>query len=217
MSLSEAIENGYAAFASTPKPSKIDGCLCCSDFDLLCSLLASPLRSLSADNLSKYASAVFLTQGSESDFRYFLPRLLEICATEAGWWPSPEVLLGKLNLAHWKTWPPAQFGAVDAILKAWFESLLNSGVSDADLFRAHWDGDAVLCGLALAGAPLQPYLERLLEPAHANSLRALYWTNFSGKRRQVKLSNPFWSSNREAGAELLAFLERPDIEARVAL
>ena len=90
--MNQSIDVLYDAFAAVPKPTAIDACSCCVDADEIATLLTNPLRDISPDELSVYASKVFLTVGAESDFRYFVPRIFEILATESGWWPDPEVV-----------------------------------------------------------------------------------------------------------------------------
>jgi hypothetical protein len=80
--LRKTIDAVYAAFASVPKPLRIDGCACCVDENEVTVLLTKPLREISPSALSSYASSVFLTVGDKQDFRYFLPRILEISVSD---------------------------------------------------------------------------------------------------------------------------------------
>lgn len=89
--LPQTIDALYAAFAAVRRPTGIVGCPCCIEDKQIAVLLSRPLRELSAEELSSYASSVFLTVGDEEEFRYFVPRILEISATDPGWWPDPEV------------------------------------------------------------------------------------------------------------------------------
>ena len=61
--LSQAIEQLYAAFADVPKPRAIVGCPCCLDNKDIDTLLATPLREIGPRDLSPYASSAFLTVG----------------------------------------------------------------------------------------------------------------------------------------------------------
>ncbi len=87
--LQKAIDNGYEVFSGVPKPRVIDGCSCCLDEKGIDPLLKKTLRSITPDELSEYASSVYLTVGSDKDFFYFLPRILEILAIHSRWWPNP--------------------------------------------------------------------------------------------------------------------------------
>ncbi len=92
--LQEAITRLYEAFSHESKPSVIDWCSCeaCAPRDNVSVLISKPLRSLTPDELTHYASSAFLTAGSEADFKYYLPRILEILVIADNWWPSPEVV-----------------------------------------------------------------------------------------------------------------------------
>src|SRR4051812_29634791 len=85
------VENLYRAFAAVPRLRDIDGCPCCIDRKEVGVLLSKPLRSVTPEELSAYAASAFLTVGDAADYRYFLPRILEVTAADPAWWPSPEV------------------------------------------------------------------------------------------------------------------------------
>jgi hypothetical protein len=92
-----AIEGVYAIFSTVPKPGWIEGCPCCVERIPTGILVSKPLSSLTPDELTVYASKALLTVGSVNDFLYFLPRILEICIQEPGWWPDIEVVAGRLS------------------------------------------------------------------------------------------------------------------------
>lgn len=64
-------------------------------------------RSLDARDLAIYAFKAGLTMGNASDFKYFLPRILEVCATDPKWRRSESteatafVALERLGYADW--------------------------------------------------------------------------------------------------------------------
>ncbi len=118
--LPRAINSLYTTFAGVPRPRHIDGCDCCIDKKDIPNLLATPLRELTPNQLSSYASSVFLTVGSEADFRYFLPRILEIAVTQEGWWPDWEVIGRSLTNGHWLEWATPEKAAIIAVLDAKF-------------------------------------------------------------------------------------------------
>src|SRR5262245_26685041 len=90
--LRQAIEGVYTAFLDVPRPTSVDGCPCCIGQKGISILLSKPLRELSPDDLTHYAASAFLTVGAVEDYLYFLPRILEILATQHDWWPDPEVV-----------------------------------------------------------------------------------------------------------------------------
>jgi hypothetical protein len=176
-----AIDTVYAAFSSVPKPKTIDGCRCCIEDKQVYTLLTKPLREITAAELSPYAASIFLTVGSEADYRYYLPRIAEILVTESGWWPDPEVAGHALTLAEWSKWPAPEREAIVHLFGTFFDAL----VADSDGFRLNsW-----LCGLARAEIPLQPFLDKLA--AHPSATLALYKSN-ANELMERRLGNPFW-------------------------
>jgi hypothetical protein len=204
-----AINELYAAFSARPKPSKIDACPCCLSANAICTLLSTPLRSLRSEQLSDFASSVLLTAGSEHDLRYFFPRMLDIAIHEPSWWPDREVVLGKLSLGHWQAWSERERAAIFNAVQAAFQTDVR------DTSNGAWNIDAWLCGLALAGADVQPFLSTLGEPPNEGALFAYYELN-SAHLQKGKLGNSFWGGNRDAQAPIVAWLNSAPIQQVVA-
>ncbi|HEY0313311.1 MAG TPA: hypothetical protein VGC56_12545 [Allosphingosinicella sp.] len=172
--LHAATEALYEAFAA-PRPAKIEGCPCCTDPRNLDALLATPLRALTGDQLSRYVLGAFLTVGGKEDFRYLLPRIFDFSANDPGHLHDPETVLGKLALANWRSWSDTRQRAVEAFVDAWFETALARDLEEAateDSWRLD-QAESVLCGGARAGFPLEPWLLRLQEPDAAPVLEDL--------------------------------------------
>jgi len=199
--LSNAIEALYKALRM-PMPRAIEGC---PDPKQLCRLLNKRLRDLTPEELSDYGSSVFWTMGSESDFRYFLPRMLEILVSQPDWWPSIEVVMKKLALAHWETWTDQERGSINCLLDSWFKARLDMGADAAE------ELDSLLCGIALSGAPIAQYLDRLMDKPSA--LVAVYELNSNALLKNKKLANAFWSGEREASRPIVAFFQSPRVRS----
>lgn len=195
--LTAAIEAAYVVLR-TPAPRSIESCPCCSDKEALCRLLKTKLRDLTPNQLSDYAMSVFWTVGGEGDFRYFLPRLLEISSTERDWWPSPEIILKKLALAHWLKWTVKEREAIESLLAAWFESVLGESPLDGGAL------DSVICGIAISGVPMEPYLQTLV--SHPNALATYYERNAYALWKGRKLMNEFWSQDRSSSLPIVSFI-----------
>jgi hypothetical protein len=177
----ESIEALYAAFADVPKPGHIDGCPCCIENKQICTLLSTPLRRLSGEQLNSYAFSAFLTVGDVADYLYFLPRILEISVTDDGWWPEIEVTGRAVANAEPLTWSPQRLVALQAVLETKISSLLREQDSGSAI-------DSWLCGIVHMGLDVRPYLAQLEQsPTH---VAAYYLEN--GRRLPEKLDNPFW-------------------------
>ncbi|MDB5705535.1 MAG: hypothetical protein JWN66_2651 [Sphingomonas bacterium] len=161
-----ALETVYSTF-DLPPPSVIEGCPCCISTRGTDVLLTTPLRQISGHALWRYVSGVFLTIGDKQDFRYLLPRILDVSVYDAGNANDPEIVLGKLPLAGWRSWAPNEQHAVEQFVDAWFEQALASDLTEADDGWIGTDAESVLCGAARAGMPLERWLMRLSEPSAA--------------------------------------------------
>jgi hypothetical protein len=158
----ETLESLYRTFAA-PCPPRIEGCPCCISTRNVDVLLATPLRELGGKMLWRYVTGAFLTIGGESDFRYFLPRILDISVNDPGDSPDLEIVLGKLRLANWRSWPAAEQRLIEELVDAWFERALERDLSDYDEYEMGHDAESVMCGAASAGIPLDRWLVRLQE------------------------------------------------------
>jgi hypothetical protein len=198
-----ALEAIYREFAS-PAPSKIEGCPCCISTRGVDVLLTTPLRHLGGEALWRYVSGAFLTIGSEQDFRYLLPRILDIAVHEPENFINPEIVLGKLKLANWASWPADERRVLEEFVNAWFEQALARDLAEADEFWVGREAESVLCGGAHSGLPLGRWLDRLQEP-DASRIFADLKERFPGKL------SAFWKDAPAGFEELSRILARDHI------
>jgi hypothetical protein len=179
--LGDSIDRLYVAFADAPKPQQIDACPHCIDEKELRTLLDTPLRELSPHDLMPYGTSVFLTAGSEADFLYFLPRILEVSAMETAWWPSPQIVGRAIKTARPESWPAERLDAVKSFLAALIESIVQSG-EFASI-------DDWMCGIARMGFDVRPHL------AEITKSKAAVLSYFEDNARCLgdrRLCNTFW-------------------------
>ena len=167
-----ALEAVYRAF-STQTPDVIEGCPCCISTRGVDVLLTTKLRELTGRELSRYVSGVFYTVGGELDFRYLLPRILDISVNDPGGANDPEIVLGKLRLAQWQSWSGEERRAIEEFVDAWFELALTRDLAEADDDWIGAEAESVLCGAARAGFSLSRWLLRLHDPVAAPVLADL--------------------------------------------
>jgi hypothetical protein len=209
--LAAAVDRLYIAFSGVRRPSVIEYCTCCFSADEEHALLAPvALRQLSVDVLRPYAFDVLLTVGDVEDFRYFLPRILEVACTVGFNGPDLEPLAGRLARAQWLDWPAAEQVAVrDVLAVLWATTLA--------VFPSEPDADTVLCALGNAGDDLRPHLARwmaeLRQPAASAHLLELLHHGARWTSAGWKLRNAFWGSN---GGAVAAWLAGPDLRRAVA-
>lgn len=195
-----ALAELYETFSAEP-PVSIQGCFCCLGADAREVLLTRPLGVLTSDQLAPYASSVFLTVGDVGDYRYFLPRILDLSASDLAWWPSPELAVGALTRAEWSAWSDVERAAILGFLSAWFDRWA-AGLGDG----AHGgEVETLLCGMARARIDIMPYLVRLLRPENGAALLELF--DEHGARDETS-STPqgFWDEAREGFRLVTAFL-----------
>jgi hypothetical protein len=139
--VNESIQRLYRLLSKYEKPNDFPACACCISEEAKAVLLSRRLNVLTEAELGEYAADVFLTVGGVEDFKYFLPRILELSVREELYWPDPEIVLGKLKLADWAEWPEDERAAVLEVLQDKFDAL----IADPD---AHGqDIDQWLCAL----------------------------------------------------------------------
>ena len=180
----QAIDALYLEFAA-PLPRFIHGCPCCIETRRVDVLLATPLHEIPAMTLWRYVSGAFLTVGSEQDFRYLLPRILEVSACEPHEANDPEIVLGKLALANWTSWPEEERRAIERFIDAWFDQALAQDLAEADGWSVGQEAESVLCGAARAGLSIDRFLAKLREPSAAPVLGDL-------KARHPRALSAFW-------------------------
>jgi len=179
--MSEAIEGLYRAFAAIPKPLHIDGCPCCIDRKEIGVLLAKSLRAIAPNELASYASSAFLTVGDVADYLYFLPRIMEIAATDPSWWPTPEVTGRAIKTAKPEMWTTAQQTALNDYLEAVTGTAIQSG--------NYYLLDEWMCAIARMGFSVRPYLEQIGSCPPA--VLAYFQANVESLPRN-RLKNAFW-------------------------
>lgn len=204
-----ALAELYKTFSAEP-PAAIQGCFCCLDAGAREVLLARPLGVLTSEQLAPYASNVFLTVGDLSDYRYFLPRILDLSASDLAWWPSPEVAVGALARAEWSGWSDVERAAILGFLSAWFDRWavgLGDGAYGGEV-------EALLCGMARAQIDITPYLARLMRLENRAALLELF--DMYGARDETS-STPqgFWDEAQVGFRQVMAFLASEAARERV--
>lgn len=118
----------YAAFSRFPCPTRLTGCPCCVDDACSRRLTRTPLRALEPEALGRYAFKAMSTWGTELDYAYFAPRILELSRAGHDAFPGlgVDVVVRKLRDAGLETWPADVRDAVDAFFAAWADEVAGS-------------------------------------------------------------------------------------------
>ena len=201
----ETIAPVYAAFASYSRPRDFPACQCCLSDEEKKLLLRRQLMELGADELSRYAASVFLTVGSAADFKYFLPRILDLSVNEKFDWPVPEVVLGKLRLADWDQWPVSERAAVINLLREKFAWLLRDEISEGA------DIDQWVCAFGRCLPDVTPYLEPLLDEANEHKLLSFIQYNWPALEKG-QLASAFWEEAPDNQQRVMAWLNQSRVK-----
>jgi hypothetical protein len=198
--IQDTIEQLYRAFAKNPRPRHIEGCPCCIDKKEISILLAKSLRAITPQELASYASSAFLTVGAVADYLYFLPRILEITATDSSWWPYPEVTGRAIRSANPDLWTDAQRSALNQYLEAVIGSVIE--------FGDYHSLDGWMCAIARMGFGVRQYLRQI---AKSPAAVLAYFKENVGSLPQNKLSNAFWELPCPAHDAIVNWFFSPEI------
>ena len=204
MTFAPQIQAVYQAFSDVERPSVLRGCPCCTTPGDARRLLTGPISALAAEDLEILAFKGITTLGSATDFHAFVPRLLELLASDALDAPI-ELVLGKL--ADSRPWRADQRQAVHRLLEA---------VLARSLAGDH-DADAWITGVALAHMGLTARLAAILDQPEVVEALDAWMTRNGGATEPRDLRNAFWPQQPDQARVLVAWLHLPAIRARFAL
>lgn len=127
-----SIEKLYDIFAKYQGLSKLEGSPLYDDLATWNKQLRSKkLRELTDEDLSLFAGKVILTWGDENDYRFYLPRILELTAelkTPYDIW----TLYSRLEDANWKSWDVEEQTAINDFTIELWNNLLTDNSEKAE-------------------------------------------------------------------------------------
>ena len=187
LSIAQAVEVAYCAFAREPLPGIIAHAPTENRREAIDDVRSAPLRHLTAEKLSHFAFCAMTTIGDEATYRRFLPRILELAADGA--WDvglEPELIAGKLVYGDWRSWSLDQQDSVAAVFEAAARTaLIVPSIDDTRI-------ESWLAGLARLALPT----EHLLDQWRASRSRgavlqlATFANDWAGDRREQV--PPYW-------------------------
>jgi hypothetical protein len=182
-SLTSAIDDLYEAFSEVARPEMIHACACCMTADEVETLLTKPLRELTPDELSPYASSALLTVGDVPDYLYFLPRILELSILDDSLSAAIEASGDKIRMTEPMSWPAKRLGALSDFFCAAIDWMIGS--------KNYWPIDEWMCAIATTEMEMHPFLARIEVDPDA----VLEYFKANAKcLPDAKLCNPFWEN-----------------------
>jgi hypothetical protein len=185
--LTRPLERCYRTFADVERPTRIDSSHYKS-LDIAERALSRPLAALSDDDIGPYASCAILTVGGPEDYRYFLPRILELSVAGGGWLGGdPPIIASRLIRAGWENWRADQQSAVSCF----FDAAYGWSIGSSIIFPAV--AELWLCGNILIGDDVVELLDRWrrdqsIEAARQLSIFFCNWRDAWGKNERLS----FW-------------------------
>ncbi|BDD04013.1 hypothetical protein [Aureibacter tunicatorum] len=89
------------------------------------SISRKPMQEMNGDELSFLAFKVGYTWGTESDYKHFLPRFLELIASCQEGLIETFMVFQKLEYFDWHSWRKEENEAVNEFIEAFWEQMLN--------------------------------------------------------------------------------------------
>lgn len=211
----DGIENLYEAFRPYRLGTAIDGCDHCVSASMSRELLATPLRQLTAQQLSEYSLRAMTTWGTEDNFKHFLPRLLELAVIDPLEMDWLETLFGKLEMAKWQEWPASERRALENYLSyLWTVTLARPRRYDFDE-----SAGSVLCAISRTGIAVEPFLKQWIQDDLQESLEHLcvfVHCNFEAMRKnKPRLADSFWDFGSPATTTVTSWLQSSEVAERI--
>lgn len=208
--LQEKIENLYTTFDSYSLQPAFITCDDCISPELRQRLQQVSLRQLTYLDLISVAESGLHGVGVISNYKYLLPRLLEVSALEEkesfpeSYFVDPEINFRILAQTEWRTWPEAEQQAIEAYFAALWPWLLET--FPGKIAINHW-----LVGLAQVYQELTPFLESWINPASIPALRHLagFIYDEMGYILKNRKLDESWKALAEQQKQVITWLLKP--------
>ena len=207
--LRDAIRNLFVTFAQYRVSNDFADCDCCVCPEQSERLAITPLHKLTYGDLERYSRKAMTTWGGVSDFKHFLPRLLELTVEHRDDFLDLAVVFGKIKYAQFEGWAKPERDAVNGFFDQYWRHQLADANGDAQTDSA----DSVLCAMSNALPSIQRFLEEWIATDTMIARRHLaifILGNSDALLEEHRLTNPFWDSSGQPHSEVLNWL-RSDV------
>jgi hypothetical protein len=122
--LNKIILEGYKLFSSYKITGKLDVCPCCVSEQEQAELIKTPLEKISLETLSVYNNSATAEVIDINEFKYFLPRILELIAELKFPSHSVEITLSRISYTSSENWLNAEVAFLRKFMQSFFRKCL---------------------------------------------------------------------------------------------
>jgi hypothetical protein len=122
--LKEIILEGYKLFSNYKITSKLDVCPCCVSEEEQAVLIKTPLENIPLEALSIYNNSATSEVININEFKYFLPRMLELIAELKFPSHSVEITLSRIGYTSLENWLEAEVVFLRKFMESFFVECL---------------------------------------------------------------------------------------------
>jgi hypothetical protein len=189
--LQNSIQNLYQVFSVYKLNRRITGCYCnvCLSEEYNQYLHQKKLTELIAADLEAYMSSCDILDGDQNDFKYFLPRMLELCVISYGF----DSIYEKIAESNYQNWPIVEAETINNFFKGfWYDQLKTKNVDAIvgllyDLADARYNIDLCLKNLsALNPEDLTELLVNLCDSGYLKKLSKYDFKPINEYRVRIK-------------------------------
>ena len=192
MELKQSISSLYTTFQTYPFPTQMEASPLKDVSASWEKMNAVPLRELSSKDLSQFGFSALTTWGILSDFKHFLPRLLELAATHQ-LQTDIQTVIGKLEYGQWELWPLDEQTALKTFFISWWRAILTNDSASSQTTTC-------LQSIAQAEKSLTVYLNiwknQLSNQSSQTHLLQFLSENLGSLTRKGKLNGNYFSSDQ---------------------
>lgn len=188
--MKEIIQKGYNLFARYKLNGKLDVCPCCVSEEEQELLLSIPVEKIPLDLLSVYNTSAMSEEIEAVEYKYFLPRLLELISEFNFPAHSVEIALSRMAYLRSGEWSTDETDFLEQYMKSFFKKCLTKYPA-ADFE----DLEAVIIMLSKTGFDISWTTEMWEEVKEFSALMHFVQTIASGvkvtRKGNLSIDNPF--------------------------
>ncbi len=207
------IQQLYTLFSSGAPPQTLIGCPCCTTTLTQTKWHQNDVALIDASSISDYTFKAMSTYGTVENFRYFLPRILELLASQQ-LQIDRSLVWSKLKYGQWTSWPIREVAAIRQFLEVyWNNHLMQTTDFDRDTLLELYDLTKnikwmlELWSLDYKSPAFKKTLQLVVDYASPNGFKKSDWLI---EEADLNILNQWLSKNSVSWEEALSYYEAVD-------